>query len=59
LAASENRILAGKIIVYPALRDMPLTLLVDLGQYYPTVATKLDGLIWTKQAEEDLLRVAT
>ncbi len=57
LAAIENRALPGKIIVYPALKDIPLIRLADLKQRYPTVAAKLDGLTWTKQAEEELLRL--
>ena len=58
IKAVEDRTIAGKIVVYPALRNMPLINLTDLGEIYPTVAEKLDGLLWTKAAEEELLRVA-
>lgn len=58
IAAVENRTLAGKIIVYPQLHDMPLTPLVKLAEKYPTVAAKLDRGQWTKAAEEELLKVA-
>jgi threonine dehydrogenase-like Zn-dependent dehydrogenase len=58
IAAVENRTLAGKIIVYPTLHDMPLIPLQELGRHYPTVAAKLDAGKWCKEAEQELLRVA-
>lgn len=58
IAAVENRTLAGKIIVYPKLHNLPLTPLNELKQKYPTVAEKLDKGQWTKAAEEELLKVA-
>jgi hypothetical protein len=56
IRAVENRILSGKIIVYPSLADMPLTPLVQLRQLQPTVAESLHDGLWTKAAEETLLR---
>lgn len=58
IAAVENRTLAGKIIVYPMLHDLPLTPLTDLAKSLPTVAAKLDKGQWTLAAEQELLRVA-
>jgi L-sorbose 1-phosphate reductase len=58
IAAVENRTLAGKIIVYPMLHDMGLIPLVDLHKSFPSVAAKLDRGQWTKDAEEELVRVA-
>jgi hypothetical protein len=58
LASVENRTLAGKIIVYPMLHDMGLTSLDELDSHFPTVAAKLDGGKWTRDAEQELLRVA-
>lgn len=58
IAAVENRSLAGKIIVYPALRHVGLIPLADLEKHFPTVACKLDDGRWTREAEEELLRVA-
>ena len=58
IKAVEDRTIAGKIVVYPTLCDMPLINLPDLAEIYPTVAQKLDGALWTKAAEEELLRVA-
>ncbi len=58
IAAVENRTLAGKIMVYPMLRELPLTPLTELAKKFPTVAAKLDRGQWTKAAEEELLKVA-
>ena len=58
IRAVENRTLAGKIIVYPELRELGLTPLSELGTKYPTVAAKLNNGIWTKAAEQELLKVA-
>jgi hypothetical protein len=58
IAAVENRTLAGKIIVYPQLHDLPLTPLVELVAKYPSVAAKLQAGQWTKEAEAELLQVA-
>ncbi|HEY3285389.1 MAG TPA: alcohol dehydrogenase catalytic domain-containing protein, partial [Armatimonadota bacterium] len=58
LAAVENRVLAGKIIVYPHLHDLGLIPLNKLGEAFPTVAAKLDHGNWCAEAESELLRVA-
>ncbi|MBN8526980.1 MAG: alcohol dehydrogenase catalytic domain-containing protein [Planctomycetes bacterium] len=56
--AVENRTLAGKIMVYPWLKDVGLVPLKDLAKPYPTVAAKLDGGKWCKAAEDELKKVA-
>ena len=58
IAAVENRTMAGKIIVYPMLHDVGLIPLAELPQRFPTVAEKLDNGKWTREAEQELLRVA-
>ena len=58
IAAVENRTLAGKIIVYPQLHDLPLTPLSELATKYPTVATKLEQWAMDQAAEQELLAVA-
>jgi hypothetical protein len=58
IAALENRSVAGKIVVYPALRELGLIPLADLPRRFPTVAAKLASGLWTKAAEEELLAVA-
>jgi len=59
IRAVENRTMAGKIIVYPSLKTLPLTPLADLKQQYPQVAALMDGPTWTKEAEAELLKTAT
>jgi D-arabinose 1-dehydrogenase-like Zn-dependent alcohol dehydrogenase len=56
IRAVENRTLAGKILVYPTLRDLPLTPLAELAETLPAVADKLDAGRWTQAAEEELLK---
>jgi threonine dehydrogenase-like Zn-dependent dehydrogenase len=58
IAALENRSLAGKIMVYPWLKDAALIPLAALAGTYPTVAAKLDAGKWCKAAEDELKRVA-
>lgn len=58
IAAVEQRTLAGKIIVYPQLHDLPLTPLSALHELYPTVAAALDNGAWCKAAERELLATA-
>ncbi len=58
IACVENRTLAGKIIVYPMLHDLGLIPLNELGDRFPSVAAKLEGGKWTREAEQELLRVA-
>jgi len=58
IRAVEKRSVMGKIIIYPKLIGMPLIPLVDIQKYYPTVASKLNGGLWTKDAEDELLKVA-
>jgi threonine dehydrogenase-like Zn-dependent dehydrogenase len=58
IAAVENRSLAGKIIVYPSLHNLGLTPLHRMGEEFPTVEAKMKNGQWTREAEEELLRVA-
>jgi len=55
IRAVENRTIAGKIIVYPACRDLGLVPLEELKVKMPDVAECLNEGLWTKQAEEKLL----
>jgi D-arabinose 1-dehydrogenase-like Zn-dependent alcohol dehydrogenase len=59
VAALERQTMAGKIVIYPMLHDVGLTRLAELADRFPTVASKLDGGQWTKEAEQELLRTAT
>jgi threonine dehydrogenase-like Zn-dependent dehydrogenase len=56
IRAVENRLMAGKIIVYPDCTGLPLTPLEKLGEQLPKVANCLKNGLWSKEAEEELLR---
>ncbi|KPK44389.1 MAG: hypothetical protein AMJ65_03200 [Phycisphaerae bacterium SG8_4] len=57
IRAVENRSIAGKIIVYPACRDLGLVRLEEMAEKMPEVAACLDEGLWTKQAEQKLLEM--
>jgi DNA-binding transcriptional regulator YbjK len=47
----------GKVVIFPNIKEMPLTALADLKDRLPTVYAKLrDGREWTVEAEEEFLR---
>ena len=59
LAAVKDGKFPGKTLVFPLIHDMPLTSLADLKDIYPTVHARLkDGMFWTREAEDELLKVA-
>jgi threonine dehydrogenase-like Zn-dependent dehydrogenase len=58
IRAVESRALAGKIIVYPELHELGLVPLAELPKTHPAVAAKLDGGVWTAEAEAALLAEA-
>jgi threonine dehydrogenase-like Zn-dependent dehydrogenase len=58
IAAVENRTMAGKIIVYPALHETHLIPLSEMAARLPSVAERLDHGTWTRAAEQELLAVA-
>jgi len=55
IRAVENRLIAGKILVYPACQGLGLTRLEDLRDKLPDVAASLKGGLWTIEAEKRLL----
>lgn len=56
-AVADGRF-AGKVVIYPHIDDLPLTTLDELADTLPSVYAKLqDGRIWTREAEEELLRL--
>jgi len=58
LRAVKDAVFPGKIVIYPHIKDLPLTPLPDLKHKLPTVYAKLkDGREWTREAEEELLRL--
>jgi len=47
----------GKVVVYPHAKGLPLTTLSEMPARMPAVAACLgEGGVWTKEAEEELLR---
>ena len=58
LAAVEARTSGGKIVVYPALHELGMVRLAELGERLPSVAVALRDGRWTRAAEEALLAVA-
>ncbi len=57
IRAVESRSIAGKIIVYPACRDLGLVSLEEMPEKMPEVARCLNDGLWTKQAEQKLLEM--
>jgi len=57
IRAVENRTIAGKIIVYPACRDLGLVKLEEMAGKMPEVAACLNDGLWTKKAEQKLLEL--
>ena len=55
IRAVENRSIAGKIIVYPACRNLGLVTLREMAEKMPDVAECLNDGLWTKKAEKKLL----
>ncbi|GAH67308.1 unnamed protein product, partial [marine sediment metagenome] len=56
IRAVENRLIPGKIIVYPLVEGLGLVRLEELSEKMPEVAAKLAGGLWTKEAEAELLK---
>ena len=57
IRAVENRTIAGKIVVYPTCKDMPLVPLDKMNEKMPQVAECLNDGLWTKEAEQKLLEL--
>jgi L-sorbose 1-phosphate reductase len=48
----------GKVVIYPHIKELPLTSLAELEEVLPTVYARLkDGREWTNEAEAEFLRV--
>ncbi|MCJ7529560.1 MAG: hypothetical protein MUO64_00840, partial [Anaerolineales bacterium] len=58
LQAVKDATFAGKVVIYPHIREFPLTSLTDLKDTLPSVYAKLkNGREWTKEAEDEFLRL--
>ncbi|WP_329123781.1 NUDIX domain-containing protein [Streptomyces sp. NBC_01465] len=59
LDAVRDRRIPGKVVVYPALDDLPLLDLGEMVARYPSVGPLLRDGCWTGPAERELFRVAS
>jgi threonine dehydrogenase-like Zn-dependent dehydrogenase len=58
IKAVEDTVFPGKVVIYPHIRDMPLTPITELKDKMPTVYARLkDGHEWTNEAEAEFLRL--
>ena len=58
LQAVKDAVLAGKVVIYPNIKEMSLTRLNELEEKMPTVYAKLNERgEWTNEAEEEFLRL--
>ncbi len=57
IRAVENRLIAGKIVVYPACKGLGLVRLEELQEKIPEVGEKLNDGLWTVEAERKLLEL--
>jgi L-sorbose 1-phosphate reductase len=56
LRAVQDGVYPGKVVIFPHIKELPLTALPDLKDVLPTVYAKLrDGREWTPEAEEEFL----
>jgi hypothetical protein len=57
LEAVQDTLFPGKIVIYPNIKEIPLTPLGDLKDKLPGVYEKLkNGREWTAEAEDEFLR---
>jgi D-arabinose 1-dehydrogenase-like Zn-dependent alcohol dehydrogenase len=58
LQAVRDATFPGKIVIFPHIKEMPLTALPDLKDKLPSVYAKLkDGREWTTEAEREFLSI--
>jgi len=58
LRAVQDTVFPGKVVIWPQIKDFPLTALPDLKDKLPTVYARLkNGREWTREAEEEFLRL--
>jgi threonine dehydrogenase-like Zn-dependent dehydrogenase len=58
LQAVKDATLAGKVVIYPNIKEMPLTRLDELKEKMPSVYAKLNQHgEWTNEAEEEFLHL--
>jgi D-arabinose 1-dehydrogenase-like Zn-dependent alcohol dehydrogenase len=56
IEAVEKQLIPGKIVVYPSAKNLPLTKIEQIRNVASDAADKLHNGLWTKQAEDALLK---
>ena len=58
LQALKDTVYPGKVVIWPQIKEMPLTSLPELKDRLPSVYALLkDGREWTVEAEDEFLRI--
>jgi hypothetical protein len=58
MQAVMDTVYPGKVVIYPHIKELPLTAVPDLKHTLPTVYARLkDGKEWTNEAEAEFLRL--
>lgn len=58
LEAVRDTVFPGKVVIFPHIKELPLTALPDLADILPSVHALLrDGREWTVEAEAEFLRI--
>ena len=56
--AVQDMVFPGKVVIYPQIKDFPLTALHNLKDKLPSVYALLrDGREWTNEAEAEFLKL--
>ena len=56
LKAVKETTYAGKVVIYPNIKEFPLTSLADFKDILPTVYARFKDGEWTNEAEEEFMR---
>ena len=58
MQAVQDQVFPGKVVIFPQIKDFPLTPVPDLKDKLPSVYAKLqNGREWTNEAEKEFLRL--
>ncbi len=58
LQAVKDTTFPGKVVIYPHIKELPLTPITEFKEKFPSVyALFKDGREWTNEAEEEFLRI--
>lgn len=57
MKALQDAVFPGKVVIFPHIKDFPLTPLSELKDKLPTVYAKLENGQWSSEAEKEFLRI--